>query len=243
MKEKFLNSKLKRFAAYFLAFFIFVFFLNRLFLPWLVSSDPIIVPNVVGMDKEDAKNLLSSNGLNPIEIGQRFDNKIPINHVLFQRPHFGSQVKSNRRVYIYISGGEEQVSMPRLIGRSAREARILLDRLGLKISSIEEIESDENSGIIIAQQFSEGTKLYKNDYVFLKVSIGPQSGKVKVPNLISKSLKEGEIILRSYNLYLGRRTYITSTSLLTNTIIDQYPSPDNLVAIGDSIDVIISKSK
>jgi len=243
MKEKILNSKPKKIAVYVLAFFVAVFFLNRVFLPWLVSSDPIIVPNVVGMEKESAINLLKSKGLNPIEIGQRFDNTIPINHVLFQRPHFGSQVKKNRRVYVYISGGEEQISMPRLIGRTVREAKIILDRIGLKISSIEEIESDENSGTIIAQQFSEGTKLYKNDFVYLKVSIGPQSGKVKVPNLISKSLKEAEMILRSYNLSLGQRTYITSTSLLTNTVIDQYPSPDNLVEIGDSIDVIISKSK
>lgn len=243
MKQKLLNSRLKRFTAYLLAFFIIVFFLNRVFLPWLVSSDPIIVPNVIGMEKESAKNLLVSKGLKPIEIGQRFDNTIPLNHILFQRPHVGSKVKANRRVYIYVSGGEEQISMPRLIGRTVREAKIILSRLGLNISSIEEIESDENSGTIIAQQYGEGTKLYKNDYVYLKVSIGPQMGKVKVPNLISKSLKEAELILRESNLFIGQRTYITSTSLLTNTVIDQYPSPDNLVEIGDSVDVVISKSR
>lgn len=243
MKEKLLNSKPKKLFAYLFAFFIVIFFLNRIFLPWLVSSDPIIVPNVIGMEKEKAKEILIEKGLKPIEVGQRFDNKIPFNHILFQRPHEGSKVKPNRRIYIYVSGGEEQISMPRLIGRSIREAKIILNRLGLNISSIKEIESDENVGTVIGQQFSEGTKLYKNDYVYLTISIGPQMGKVKVPNLISKSLKEAELLLREFNLFIGQRTYITSNSLLTNTVIDQYPAPDNLVELGDSIDVVISKSR
>jgi len=243
MEDKKVKSRLKRIIINLVIAFIIIFALNRIILPWIVSSDPISVPKVVGMSKEDAKELLVSKGLNPIEVGVRYDDKIPENHILYQRPHEGSKVKANRRIYIYISGGEQQIVMPRLIGRTIREARIILERSGLFISKVEDVESDETAGIIIAQQFAEGTKLYQGDYVYLKVSIGPQMGKVKVPNLISKSLKEAELVLRNSNLYVGSITYIRSSSLLNNTVIDQYPSSDNLVELGDSIDVVVSKSR
>ena len=66
---------------------------------------------------------------------------------------------------------------------------------------------------------------------------------VRVPNLIAKSEKEAEKILRGNNLHLGIRTYIDSPTLLPNTIISQYPSQDYLVAIGDSVDVVVAKNK
>lgn len=243
MKEKNIKSRLKKYLIIAGIIFVVIFLLNRIILPGVVSSEPIKVPKVVGLSKEEAKLILISKGLNPIEVGTRYDDKIPENHILFQRPHPNSLVKKNRRIYIYISGGEKQILMPRLVGRTTREARIILEKIGLHISKIEEVESDEPAGTIIAQQFSEGTKLYKDDYVYLKASIGPQMGKVKVPNLISQSLKEAEIILRNNNLYIGNITYIRSTSLLNNTIIDQYPSSDNLVELGDSVDVVVAKSK
>lgn len=243
MKVKNIKYKFKRYLIITGVLFIIILLLNRVILPWLVSSDPIKVPKVVGLSKDNAKKLLIAKGLNPVEVGTRFDDNIPKNHILFQRPHEGSLVKKNRQIYIYISGGEKQISMPRLVGRTTREARIILEKIGLHLSKIEEVESDEQAGIIIAQQYPEGTKLYLDDNVFIKVSIGPQVGKVKVPNLISKSFKEAELLLRENNLFIGKITYIHSSSLLNNTIIDQYPSYDNLVEIGDSIDVVVSKSR
>ena len=243
MKVKNIKNKFKRYLFIVGISFIIIFLLNRVILPWIVSSEPIKVPKVIGLSKDDAKKILIAKGLNPVEVGTRFDDKIPKNYILFQRPHEGSLVKKNRQIYIYISGGEKQISMPRLVGRTTREARIILEKIGLHLSRIEEVESDEQAGIIIAQQYPEGTKLYLDDNVFIKVSIGPQMGKVKVPNLISKSFKEAELLLREYNLFIGQITYIHSSSLLNNTIIDQYPSYDNLVEIGDSIDVVVSKSR
>ena len=152
-------------------------------------------------------------------------------------------VKKNRRVYIHISGGEPLIQMPQLENKTLRDARVSLENIGLHVGTVEEIRSELPNGTIVEQEFDFGFKLEKGASVDLKVSIGPQIGMVRIPNLIAKSEKEAEKILRGNNLHLGKKTYIESPTLLPNTIISQYPSQDYLVAIGDSVDVVIAKNK
>ena len=216
---------------------------DKIIMPSVVEAPEVKMPNVVGLQKEDAIKTLTQLNLTPIEVGPRYDSRFEVGEVIFQKPYEGVMVKDKRRVYIHISGGEPLIQMPQLINKTLRAAQVALEGLGLNLGTIEEIRSENPNGIIVEQEFDFGFKLEKGDSVDLKVSIGPQLGMVRVPNLVSKSEKEAEKILRGNNLHLGERTYINSPTLLPNTIISQYPSMDNLVAIGDSIDVVIAKNK
>lgn len=218
-------------------------FFDKLIMPWYVSADEHTVPNLVGINKENAVEMLKQMGLEPVERGPKYDEQIPKDHVIFHNPKAGKTVKEGRRVYLYISGGDPLIKMPSLVGKTRRDAKITIERLGLKIDTLIDVRSEFPANIVVEQNVPEGQYLAKGDSVTVKISVGPQVGMVRVPNIISKSLSEAEDILRSNSLRIGKKTYLSSPNLLPNTIIDQYPSEDKLVAVGDSIDVVLTQSR
>jgi len=239
-----LTKKILLITTIILVLFIsFFLVLDLVIMPSVVEAPEVKMPNVVGIDKVDARKILEDLNLTAIEVGPRYDSRYKEDEVIFQKPYEGVMVKINRRVYIHISGGEPLIQMPQLENQTLRAAKVSLERIGLFVGTVEETRSELPNGTIVGQEFDYGYKLEKGDSVDLQVSIGPQIGMVRVPNLIAKSEKEAEKILRGNNLHLGIRTYIDSPTLLPNTIISQYPSQDYLVAIGDSVDVVVAKNK
>ncbi|MEN8191624.1 MAG: PASTA domain-containing protein [Bacteroidota bacterium] len=216
---------------------------DNVIMPSVVESSEVIMPNVVGLQKEEAIKILEDMHLTPIEVGPRFDSRFKEGDIIFQKPYEGVVVKENRRVYIHVSGGEPLIQMPQLVNKTLRDGKITIERLGLTVGKIAEVRNELPNGYIVEQEFDYGFKLEKGETVDLKVSIGPQIGMVRVPNLIAKSEKEAEKILRRNNLILGNKTFLNSPTLLPNTIISQYPSQDALVETGSSIDVVIAKNR
>ncbi|MCF6269762.1 MAG: PASTA domain-containing protein [Melioribacteraceae bacterium] len=224
--------------------FVGAFFgVNNYLMPSIVESNEVELPNVVGLNKMDAIRRLEALNLTPVEVGPRYDSRYETDEVIFQKPYSGTMVKENRRVYIHISGGEPLVKMPQVVNKTLRDARVNIERLGLFVGKVEEILSEMPMGIVVEQEYLLEHKLEKGDSVDLKISIGPQSGMVRVPNLIGKSVKAAVRILQHSNLKLGEKSYISSPSLLPNTIVSQTPSQDFLLNIGESVDIVISKSK
>lgn len=222
---------------------IFLIIFDKAIMPWYVSAEEVVVPDFVGQTKESALQALKDLGLKPIEEGPKYDENIPKDHIIFQTPKPGSTVKVGRRIYLYISGGDPLIKMPSLLGKTVRDAKITVERLGLVIDTLLNVRSEFPAKTVVEQSINEGEFLAKGDSVTLKISIGPQVGMVRVPNLISKSLSEAEKILRDLSLRIGKKTYLSSPNLLPNTVIDQYPSEDKLVSYGDSVDVVLTQSR
>lgn len=239
-----LNKKIIKYPIIAIAAFIVLFILfDKLFMPWVVSAEEVTVPDFVGQNKVTAIEELKKIGLEPVEQGPKYDENVPRDHVILQTPRQGSTVKVGRRVYLYISGGEPLIKMPQLLGKTVRDAKITIERLGLAIDTLLDVRSEFPAKTVVEQSVKEGEFLAKGDSVTLMISIGPQIGMVRVPNLIAKSLTEAERILRELSLKIGKKTYLSSPNLLPNTIIDQYPSEDKLVSYGDSVDVVITQSR
>ena len=221
---------------------ILVVIFDKLIMPWYVDAKEVKLPNLVGLHKSEAENILKNLHLTVKEKGPVFDPNFAIDHVIFQRPPAGTIVKENRRVYLHISGGDPLIKMPNLVNKTLRDAKVTLERRGLYIRNIIQIKSELPANHVVEQEFVEGTNLAEGDSVDIKVSIGPRIGMVRVPNLIGKSLSEVEIILRRNNLKIGIITYKQTPSILTNTVIEQLPSEDFLLSVGDSVDVTVAKS-
>ena len=239
-----LNKKFIKYPVLFIGTVIVCLVIfDKVIMPWYVSADEVVVPNFVGSHKDIAIEELKKLDLQPIEEGPKYDENIPRDHVIVQTPEPGSKVKVGRRIYLYISGGDPLIKMPQLLGKTVRDAKITVERLGLHIDTLLSVRSEFPSRTVVEQNVREGEFLAKGDSVILKISIGPQVGMVRVPNLIAKSLSEAERMLRELSLRLGKKTYLSSPNLLPNTVIDQYPSEDKLVSYGDSVDVVLTQSR
>ena len=214
---------------------------NFILLPMYVSGSEIYVPNVVGMTEEEAIETLEDADFNPQLIDTSFGVSLPPGRIFLQKPESGKLVKEGRAIYLFISGGEQIISLPLLKGKSVRDARFALERIGLKLGSIEELASTHPKDMVFDQQFAEGTTLKKGQSVGITVSIGKGVGNIVVPDLIGKSLSEAQRILSDSTLIVGKVNYQISSSSLPNTVLDQYPAPGNKLNSGSSVDLFITK--
>ncbi len=240
--KKFLKRFLIVVFSFTLLFVALVFALNNYIMPAYVKSPEVTVPDLIGKPKQEAMRILKELHLQPVLQSVRYDENFPKDYIMHQTPSAGKKVKINRRVYLYVSGGQPLIKLPNLVGKTIRDAKITLERLGLAVHKIEKVRSEFPPNIVVEQQYPEGTNLNKGDSVDVKISIGPEIGMIRVPNLLGKTLREAKRILRRSSLKLGKVNYQKSPNLLPNTVIDQYPSENKLVEIGESVDVFVTKN-
>ncbi|GAB4301483.1 MAG: hypothetical protein Kow0098_29590 [Ignavibacteriaceae bacterium] len=242
MKKILQSSVFKKSLAGFGIFIVLVIILDQLLIPWYVSSPEKTVPDVVKLSREEAFQILKEAGFEPFIYDTTYNNSFPAGTIVLQKPSAGEKVKEGRVVYLYLSGGEPIVKVPSLKGKSIRDAKFALERLGLKLGNIEEVSSAQPKDVIIDQQYVQGTQLKKGQTVGVSVSIGRGGGTIEVPDLIGKSLSEATRILRDSSLTIGKINYQQSFSLLPNTILDQYPSKGSKLNPNDKVDLFVTKS-
>jgi len=212
-------------------------------MPFFVSGSEVNIPNVVGIDKEKAFAMIEEAGLTPVIQTTRYDEKYGKDKVVFQKPDANKLVKTGRRVYITISGGEPLVRVPFIVNKTIRDAQVTLERAGLFLGEIDSVESEVDANIIVEQQYFQGRELAQGSKVNVKISIGPQQGMVRVPDLIGRSFSEAENLLKQLQLRIGTKTFFRSNTYLPNTVINHYPPEGSLIKIGDSVNVDLVGSK
>lgn len=233
---------IRKLLLYFFAIIVIILVFDNIIFPWYVSSPEVTVPDVKGLMEEEATKLLEDNNLDPVLGDTTYDIRYKKGSIIFQKPVAGEIVKEGRRIYLFISGGEPVVYVPNLKGKSIRDAKLTLERIGLKLGSIEEIASDSPKNMIFDQELVEGTRIKKGLSVGVYISVGKGGGSISVPDLVGKSLAEAERILADSTLKVGKINYQRSFSLLPNTILDQYPSKGNKVNPGGAVDLFVTKS-
>src|SRR5512146_462236 len=171
--KKFLQKPIvKKILWILLGLLVIVLLIDNFILPWYVSSPIEKVPDVVGKAGSEAIEILESRDLEPIIGDTTYDEKFPRGSIIFQRPRAGETVKEGRRVYLFVSGGEPVVHVPALTGKSIRDAKFSLERLGLKLGNVDQEPSDYPKDMIYDQQFAEGTPVKRGGTVNVTVSSG-----------------------------------------------------------------------
>ncbi len=223
--------------------FVLLFILDSFVMPYYVNKGgTLTVPTVVGMKEAQARRILDSLHLEPRRGETRFDPAYPEGYVIMQNPAGDQIVKNGRRVYLTISGGEQDVIVPALRGRSIRDAKFALDRTGLRQGAIQyEISVDLPEGTIISQDVSPGSKVKKGTYVSTVVSAGGSIDSIYVPSLIGKTLTEAQKLLKEKGLKTGNITFQFNDELLPNTIIDQLPRENDVVTTQKEVDLFVSQ--
>lgn len=242
MKKLFQKPFVKKFLVILGSIIILILLLDLVLLPWYVTSEEVIVPNVVGKHGTEAIEILIKEGFKPVISDTSFAEKFPKDNIFLQKPEAGTVVKEGRIIYLFISGGEQIVNVPLLKGKSIIDARFALERVGLKLGDVNEVASNYPRDMIFDQQYVEGTSLKKGESVGVTLSSGFASGDITVPDLIGKSLTQANIILNDSSLTVGKINYQISSTLLPNTVLDQYPAPGNKLNRGEKVDLFITKT-
>lgn len=238
--------KIKRLKKLIIAVFVFLFLvlaMDKIVMPFYVNSvKSIEMPNLIGMKLEDAKKIIDTLNLKLENVTERHDARFPVGYVIIQNPRPGMKIKEGRRVYLVISSGEQKIEVPSLIGKSVREAKLTLEKFGLRLGEVQyDFSDDFPEGAIFSQSIPEKTKVSAGAQISVVVSLGSAEGKTQVPNLIGLPLSKVEQILNEAGLRIGKVIYEPNSSVLPNTVIEQFPRPASFVSRGSAVDVFVAK--
>lgn len=236
----------KSYAVAFLGFLagvlLLIFLLDSFIMPFFVSAGNIVsVPKVTGLPTDEAVRAIEGRGLNVHTVHEQYNEKVPRGRVLNQLPYPNAEVKKGRRIYLTVSKGRETITMPVLIGKSLRDARIALLQKGLE-AGLTTYENSESipANSIIAQSVPPGSAAPYGATVDLVISRGSAMEAI-VPSLITLTLKEAEDLLEQSNMKIGTKTYEKSESFEPGTIMSQFPPAGELAQGQLFINIVISK--
>jgi len=134
----------------------------------------------------------------------------------------------------------KEVTVPNLVGLPKDEAEEELEKIGLKLSVVKEVYSDEyDEGIIVSQRTEEKTKVKEGYTIEVVISKGRQL--VTVPSLINRSIDEIDSILKEVGLKEGVVDYQYSDTVPANQVISQDPEPFTEVKAGSKVNLVVSQ--
>jgi serine/threonine-protein kinase len=233
----------KRTFVFFGIILILFFLMDDIVMPrYVQQGETTHVPEVVGMEVEEALKIIAEAGLEGKEAEVRPDKNYPEGTVAAQTPPSGAEVKFGRGVYLTISGGETLVTVPSLRGRSLRDAQLALERFGLKAGETTyKVSTQFPENTVIDQYPAQGASVKSGASVSITVSQGPIADRVPVPNLTKKSLGEAERLLLQAGLTVGNVTLQVNNDFLPNTVIDQYPRHGTFAVRGEAIQLFVTQ--
>ncbi|MCK5740502.1 PASTA domain-containing protein [bacterium] len=234
---------LKQLSIFVLTMILIVLIFDKIVMPLAVRhGQGYAVPTITGKKLEEAKQILADHDLKLVVESEKNDNLYPPGFVVTQNPQPKSVVKKNRRIYVVVSIGERQVIVPKLVGRSERDAKFLIESNRLDLENISfEHSTYYPEGVVAEQSLRDSVEVSSGTNISLVVSMGPFPNRFLVPTLAGKDMEKAIMLLQKSGLSIGRIMYQLEESLLPNTVITQSYEPNSEVPRGTAIDLIISK--
>lgn len=183
----------------------------------------VLPSELVGMDPNVARDLLTSLTLVTSRTQSIFSSEIPIGKVVSTKPEIGTQVKRATNITLLISRGPAPVPVPGIAGVSVAVATKMLGKLGLSLDVVDQIFDDSKEGTIISSDPVPGTSVAKGSKVKVTVSKGPAL--IDVPNVVGMGTDEAVALLKAAGFKVITHNRLGIAVL--NTVYSQSPAGNN----------------
>ena len=206
------------------------------------SEDTVIVPNLVGKHVVTALEQLTDLQLNTKVNGSEYSPQFPKNHITYQEPEPGSEIKKDRDIRIIISKGTKTLLMPNLNALSERQARMIMEENGISLGHLshtyfETVEKDH----IIDQVPPAGTVIPRGTSANLLVSMGPRPAAYKMPELAGLSLDKAVLMIEKANLAVGEIQSQFDQQKPRNVIIHQEPPAGYRTRENSAVNLVLNR--
>ena len=202
----------------------------------------IAVPNVIGLNIEEAKSLLIDLGLTPIEDPKVRENAS--NDIVYeQSPTADTMARQGENVVLVYNPGFEPVTIPNLVGLSVQEASNILKQAGLRLVVNNFVASlDIPANQILLQTPTAGLGARPNSVVTVDVSGGTNT--VRIPDVIGDEQSAATKLLSAAPLNFVVTVVVETSDLIeTGRVIRTDPLGDTAVAPGSTITVFVSTGR
>ena len=127
---------------------------------------------------------MSDAGLKIGTITREYSEDVAQGRVISQSIQAQTSIPHDTAIDLVISKGREPIEVPKLEGKTAAEAKAMIEALGLVASPSEEYSDSVAEGLVISQSTEAASTLHKGDEVSYVVSKGPET--VQIPNVTGK---------------------------------------------------------
>ena len=212
-KVKIVFQKIKNFVLtkYFLKqvglvilFYLVIVFATVLYLDLATNhGEKIVVPNLVGMNGEEAKKKIEELDLQYQILDSIYDPKSPEGTVVEQLVEPTSiskvHVKSGRIIGLRLTKRSQMVEMPSLVHKQLQFAESILEQRGLRFS-IQYRPTSEANGSVLDQLFKgrrikEGDRIPIGAIVTLVVGQNDQGEPISIPNFVGLTMADARYIM------------------------------------------------
>ena len=201
-----------------------------------------LLPDVIGLSRDDAIATLQSAGLTVSE-SLRDDDSVPagsvVGWIVTEQPNLvaGSQVLRGTEVAIVVSGGPVLRAVPNLIGLSEADADIQLIAVQLNSQRNDDVfSSDIPIGLIATQEPAAGAQLSRDGIVAYALSKGPET--VELPNVIGLALADAQKRLNEVGIYVGTTSGRTTGKVRTVQQEGKTLKSGDVVLKGSVVDLV-----
>jgi eukaryotic-like serine/threonine-protein kinase len=202
-----------------------------------VSGGPgtVLVPTVRNLPQGQAIDELEERGLRA-NVDRLSSEEVRAGIALRTVPSAGTEVERGERIQLFISSGPELLAVPGVIGLSQASAEAQISAAGL-VPAVQEQESGESEGQVIAQDPGAGAELRRGSTVTITVSTGIEQ--VVVPDVVGIGAGDAERQLRAERLTPVRRETEVTDPAQDGRVIDQRPGAGVQVDPGGEVVIVV----
>ena len=191
----------------------------------LTNPKEVLLPNLVGLSKEEAKSEAENAKLvyKEAEEGE-YSSEVPEGYVISQDPQYveNYNVKEGSEITVVISKGTEKAIVPNVEGKSQDEAIKMLEDANLKAEVVEETSQTVKEGYVVSQETEPDTEVSAGDTIKIHVSTGTGIKQVQMVSVIGET-------------EANARSKITGLGLTVNVVYEEDTSKDNGVVLKQSV--------
>lgn len=196
------------------------------------------VPDVTNMPLHEAIAEIEKAGFVVGEQEERNNEEVEKGHIIESTPRAGLEKEKGTEIDLVVSIGKLSSKMPEFVGKQRAQVETVSN--GYKSFKFEEVYSDELEGEIVEQSPLPGTEIIAEETdVVLKVSKGRKMQTVISLSNFSAADRKEYARTSGFNINVVEERY--SNTVPVGLVIEQKPKAGKSVAVGSTIEVVISK--
>ncbi|GLU46056.1 Stk1 family PASTA domain-containing Ser/Thr kinase [Nocardiopsis ansamitocini] len=203
---------------------------------WMLAGRYEVVPELVGLDRDTARQELTPLGLKiTVSDDTVYSDEAPAGTIAATNPKNGDNILPGEIITVTLSDGPQFVEVPDISGKPINEALQLLEDAGLTDIEQQEASSfDAEPGTVLSSDPSPGEKADREGSVVLSVSTG-----FAVPEVVGSNVNDARSLLEEKDLKV-EITEEHNDDVPKDQVMEQSPGDGEKVGAGDTVTLKVS---
>lgn len=205
-----------------------------------LTSEEVVVPNVIGMQEDKAKELIESKGLKFVIKARVKNSEFKVGEVIFQEIEGETKVKKGFPIEVTISEGDNLVPVPNVVNRDLADAEEILKDSDFKVGVEYEHSDTIPENVVIRQDPEGGTSAEPGTRINLVISQGEEVKYTSMKKLTGLNIEEAKKIIEDLDLIVGQVTPEPNDEFDKDVVTWQEYEPNTELETKTSVDLYIS---